>query len=77
MGSAIRLSETRAGTTENNSTDLSGEFVQPFDHNVALDVYSTFLNYTVYSADGNRVERIIAQLARRDVWSATAVTRLT
>lgn len=60
---ATRLSEVREVATNNVSALLSEESLRLSGHDVALDVYYMFLDYTLCRDEGNSVEGIIALLA--------------
>lgn len=47
------------------------------EHDVAMNVYNTFLEYTPCRAEGDRVEGSTAQLAHHVAWIAAVVICLT
>lgn len=72
-GNATNLLETRPEVTDNKSAELLAEQLELLRHDVASDVYNTFLGFTSCSDEGDRVECSIAQLAHLDAWNSTVV----
>lgn len=71
------IAEKHAEATENDSAMLSEERLKRFRHDNVLKVYSTFLDYTPFSDEGDRLGGRIAQLVSRNGWITTVVTCLT
>lgn len=68
------LSETYAEASSNESVDFLKKCLLRFKHDVALNVYCTFIDFNAYRIKGIIVEGNIAPLAHFDAWMATVVT---
>lgn len=65
--------ETCTEATDYTPAELSGECLQLFGHDVAFDVYCSFLDYMFCSNEGMRVHGCIAHLTYHDQWIATTL----
>lgn len=72
----INWSEARAEARDNVSAEFPEEPLRLFGHDITLDLYNTFLDYSPYSDEGAEEEGSIMPLAHLDASTAKAVIYL-